>query len=204
MISGRAISFASTILLGSFCSILIGIGFFGLQIFNIQHPGFQFVSFAAICSLFYSMLKYFQIRNAIYVYILIAFLYDILLNFSKIDFAIRDAFFLLCSGLAICLFFQFFEPKLAKLKFDKFLTFSSLFVLAYITATLILALIFSDTHFMQQLFTNISLGLLIGMGLGIGFELANNVDVFWSRRIKSMQFDLCVIHSTRQLHQPLN
>jgi hypothetical protein len=177
--------FASTTFLGIICCILVGVIFFRSQIFSTKYPSFQFIAFGLIYSVFFSGLKYFKIRNAIYMYVLMFLLHEILFRFSKTSFVVRDIFFFLSIGVAVYLFCQYFESKLDKLKFGKFLTFASLFAIANLVATLLLALIFQSAHFMQQLFTNISLGLLIGVGLGIGFELADNINLFWFKRTES-------------------
>ena len=181
----RLMSFLSTTFLGIICCILVGAIFFGTGVFSTNRPSFQFVTFGSICSVFFSTLKYFKIRDAIYVYVLISFLYEILFKFSKISFIIRDVIFFLSMGVAVYLFWQYFEAKLDKIRFGRFLTFASLFSISYIVATLSLALIFQPVHFIQQLFTNISLGLLVGTGSGIGFELADKMNLYWFNRTES-------------------
>lgn len=165
---------------------MVGIIFFGLQVFNTADASFQFIAFGLICSIFYSTLKFSKIRNAIYLYALMIYLHEILFMYSKTSFVVRDVVFFLSMGIAVYLFCRYFEPKMDKLKFGKFLTVAALFSIGYLVATLLLRLIFQPVQFTQQLFTNISFGLLIGIGLGIGFELADKINMYWLKSTESV------------------
>jgi hypothetical protein len=118
--------FVLTTLFGILGSLLISIVFFGLKVFNPKLITFQFVAFGFVGAIFYSTLKFFRLRDAIYILILLFIFHEIAFKPLLVKFIIRDVIFLIALGISIYIFVRFFYDKLSQLKFGKFLTFGSL------------------------------------------------------------------------------
>ncbi len=53
-----------------------------------------------------------------------------------------------------------------------FIVFASFITILYIANTFILSIIFISTNLRQELFMNINLGFLLGLGVGLGLEFS--------------------------------
>jgi hypothetical protein len=167
-------AFVLTAFLGMLGSVLIGILFFGIKVFSPKLMTFQFVAVGFVGAVFYSTLKFFRLKDAIYILILFFFFQEIAFKSLSMKFIIRDVIFFITLGISIYIFVRFFYDKLSQLKFGKFLTFGSLILIGGIVATVILAIIFR-ANLIPAVLENASMGILLGLGLGLGLEISEKI-----------------------------
>ncbi len=160
------------IIIGTICSILIGYSYFGLKVFNPKISSFQFFITGLIGAIFYATLKVYKLRNALFILLFLFIFHEIIIKTSTLSYFIRDLLFIGGISLSIIIFINFFHEKLKEIKFGKFLTFASLFTITYIIITVILGLFLSPVEIKNVLLTNVFIGSLLGIGLGIGLELS--------------------------------
>ena len=166
--------FIITVAMGTICCLIVGLCFFGLKVFVFKDPASQFLIVGLTGSIFYSLLKFRSVIDAILIMILL-YLANLLIFGTARFLLTRLIFFIGVSG-ALFVFHRYFEDKIKELKFGKFLTVASLFTIMYFVCTIVLQIIYNSANFKTELLYNLDLGFLIGLGLGIGIELSNRIN----------------------------
>jgi hypothetical protein len=166
--------FIITVALGTVFCLIVGLCFFGLKVFVFNIPASQFLIVGLTGSIFYSLLKFRSVRDAILIMILL-YLANILAFGSDRFLLTRLLFFVGISG-ALFVFFRYFDDRIKELKFGKFLTVASLFTIMYVVCTIVLQAIYNSADFKTELLYNLDLGFLIGLGLGLGIEISNGIN----------------------------
>lgn len=172
----KIISALATIICCFAGSLLIGILIFGTSIFNSHESSFQFVILGLLGGIIFSVLKYYSVRDALFVVFLFFILDVALFKMTSFRSIVRDILFISGSFGAIFIYRFYFQSKLEKLDVGKFLTFASIYTLSTILITIVAALIFNVEHTMRPfLLVNITRAFLVGTGVGIGFEIADKI-----------------------------
>jgi hypothetical protein len=166
--------FIITVVLGTVCCLIVGLCFFGLKVFVFNTPASQFLIVGLTGSIFYSLLKFRSVRDAILIMILL-YLANLLI-FGSARLVLTRLFFFAGVSSVLFVFYRYFENRIKELKFGKFLTVASLFTIMYFVCTIVLQIIYNSANFKMELFYNLDLGFLIGLGLGIGIEFSNVIN----------------------------
>ena len=157
---------------GTIFSIAIGFLYFGLKVFTPKMASFQFLIGGLIGAIFYSTLIIYRLKDALYVLISLFLFHEIVIKVSTFSYFIRDFIYIGSISFAIYIFVKLFHHKLKEIRFGKFLIFASLFTVASILSTIILGLILSPSEIRNALITNVFIGSLLGIGLGLGLEIS--------------------------------
>jgi len=162
-------SFILLMVFGVITCIIFGVIFFGVNVFNLKSPLFQFVSFGIIGSVSFALFQFDRYRDAAFVSILL-FLIIFLVTGGR--FLFTHFLYFLGVVISILLFSTLIYQKLEHLKYIRPLVLSGIFSISFVVITLILALIYYPGIDKINLFRNMPVGFLIGLGLGVGFELS--------------------------------
>ena len=160
--------------MGTICCLIVGLCFFGLKIFASHNSAFQFITGSLSGSIFFSLLKFRNTRDAFLILILI-YLAD-LVFLGTFLYPLSHLFFFGAVGSALYVFFHFFESMFKELKFGGFLIIACLFALTYFLSVVILRVIYHPLVFHIGIFYNLYFGFLMGLGLGVGIDLSRIVN----------------------------
>ncbi|NHZ85584.1 MAG: hypothetical protein GWP19_06855 [Planctomycetia bacterium] len=158
-----------TIFCGTISTIIIGFLFFGFSIFNKQNPSFQFPVFGIIGTISFALFKLKEFRYSIFILSLL-FLFEIIFTGEK--YIVTHILFYIAMVLSILIYTKFFYARLNNIKYSRFLVLASIISISYVIVTIILGLLFKSDSINLFLFQNMPIGFLIGIGLGLGFELS--------------------------------
>ena len=148
--------------------IAVGAVFFGGRVFAPGSPAFQFVMVGFGLAVFLTLFQTGGSRHLIIAFPLL-FLLDLILAGNR--FAGTRLVFWGWVLLAVFLFFRFYAVPLRSPFFARTLVYAGLLALAYLLATLLLWLIFRSRAVHVDLFRNLPMGFLLGIGQGMGLEL---------------------------------
>jgi len=167
-----------TIVFGTICCTAVGASFFGSKIFNIGLPFFQFISFGLVGSVAFPLFYFKRYRDAIYVLIMLFIINIIIANLTKVSFLIIHLLYFSSVIAAIFLFSKYFFNQIANLKISRPLVLAAILALFFVLATALQWVVFArdDTPF--YILGNLPIGFLVGLGLGIGFEIS---EIFYSK-----------------------
>jgi hypothetical protein len=165
-----------TVILGTLGSLLIGLAISGTRIFNIHQVVFQYIGSAIIASVFYSMLTFSSRRNAFLILAMLFILFEAIERNFEFFYLLRNVLYFADIAAAVFIYSEFILPKIKELKFGKFLAFTSLYASFGAILGFILTLIHkNDTTFAEVVrrgYEDISFQFLIGLGIGLGLEIA--------------------------------
>ena len=173
---------ALTISLGTICCMALGALFFGLKIFDKELPFFQIASFGLVGSLAFSLFYFKRYRDATYVLIMLFIINIIIANLTKVSFLIIHFLYFSSVIVAVFLFSKYFFIQIANMKISRPLVLASILALFFVMATGLQWVIFAKDGMPFYPLGNLPIGFLIGLGLGIGFELS---DYLFSNKILS-------------------
>ena len=162
----------ATTILGTITSTLIGLVFFGLEVFQSKSPFFQFISVGLICSLSLVLFNLKRYRDSAFI-LIILFLFDYMWYGSK--YPITHFIYYLSVILSTYVFSRYFYVQLEKIKYSRPLILSSLLSIMFVVAYLLLTMIYSSGPGSLRPFKNMPIGFLIGLGVGIGLEMAEHI-----------------------------
>lgn len=157
---------------GTLTSVLIGITFFGLEVFQPQSPFFQFLVYGIIGSISFILFKLNRYRDALFILSLL-FLFEILWLGSKFPITHLLYYLSITSGLFI--FYKYFFVQTQTIKYARPLILASILALLFVVVFFALKLIYAPGSGKLLPFKNMPVGFLIGIGLGIGIELAEHL-----------------------------
>jgi hypothetical protein len=183
--SERLVKFVVTSLLAATTTAVIGFIFFQSAIFEINGSSFQFLTFGIAGGMIFSTFRFLSKQQAAFSIILLLVLDLVLDRSTTWRFMLRDAIYYFGITAAIFLFAYYFFNKLRGVLLARILVLGSTIALSYLAITIILYLVFlpSSNGFSpdlsQMIYFNLSQGFLIGLGIGIGIELAERALKRW-------------------------
>ncbi|MGE5500045.1 MAG: hypothetical protein ACM3Q2_18385, partial [Syntrophothermus sp.] len=146
---------------------------------NIYSYPFQFVTYGFIGSVVFAALKYLTLRDSLFL-MAACFVANILLynHTVLVPFIIMDTIIL--SGLYVSIWYYYtrWYHQLSEAFYFRPLALTAIYGIFYPAFGIVLLLIYTFVfgkhydNFFNILFTDAKMGTLIGMGLGIGFEMA--------------------------------
>jgi hypothetical protein len=169
-------NFVRTVVCSLGCSVLVGFLLFGPAVFQTASIGFQLVSFGAFGALLIATIRVVSIQKFFAAVVLIGFLYEYVITPSGFAMILRDSFNLLGITGTIILFYRSIHKRLEELPLVRPLLVAAMLALNGVVVTLLLivvrqifygAITFHGGIILQSL----SMGFLLGFGLGTGDEL---------------------------------
>lgn len=162
------LKFAIFALSGLSITLLTGYLFFGSEIWNIRQPMFGFTVYGVSGALFFGLLIIRRFRVAIFT---IIFLFALVLFASQARFLIAQFLFYFTSITAVLIYWSRIYGNGRSWRWMRPLSLSGLFGVFYIGITVLLGIIYLGG--VSRPLSNLSVGFLIGLGLGLGFELGD-------------------------------
>lgn len=167
------------VLFGALGSILLGAVFFGTAVFHRRHPAFAFTGYGIAGAVVFPLVQGRRSRDAGFA-VVAFFLLNLLLAGTR--FWLTQLLFYGAAVVSVYLFAERFYRPLGKIPAARPLVLAGLFAIGFILDTLILAAVYHGRTGGFLPFRNLPVGFLIGLGLGIGFELAEYVIAGKERR----------------------
>ena len=154
---------------GIICCLMLGFIFFGFRVFTIGHAPFQFTAYGLVGSISFSLFAFRRYRDALFVLLLLfalnialvgtAYLFTHLLSFGSV--------------VAVTyIFSRYYFFELGNLKLARPLILAGLLSILYLLITAFLGMFYETDIVRVAVFGNMPYGFLVGLGLGLGFELA--------------------------------
>lgn len=162
----------SFILFGTAASILSGFVFFGTNVFNLRSPLFQFLSFGVVGSVSFALFRANRLRDVIFANVLF---FLTLFIASGNRFFLTRLFYFAVVVFSVFAYSEWVYPKLQSLKLVRPLILAGFFAICFLLVTLILTVLYHTKAMHVLPFRNMPIGFLIGLGLGIGFEISEYV-----------------------------
>jgi hypothetical protein len=162
------------------CSILIGLIFYQGNVFLRTHYAFQFITAGVIGSVFFNLLRFDNLRDAVAGLFVMFIILSLLTQPSSITFVVRDIVYAASIGAAISLFYTNYFKR-AKGKVLTPVIIGMLLGGTNLVAIIILLVIGGHslvTNAGSMLITVI-LGILIGFGIGTGILISEKVNSFY-------------------------
>lgn len=164
-----------TTILGTVVCLAIAVLFFGTNINDLQQPTVYFLLLGFAGSLSLALFRQKKVRDVIYINILIYVLFAIVASFLRPITALILLIYYAALIGAIYFFSKSFDAKLPQSIFIRPLLLAGLIGLLFIIANFIHGLMFIDRFHIGFLLRNMPIGFLVGLGVGIGSEIANKV-----------------------------
>lgn len=166
---------ASTVAFGTACSAIVGLLFFGLKIFNIKLPFFQFIAYGITGSVSFSLFQLRRNRDAIYVLIMLFIVDAVIAGLTRLSFLITHFLFFSSVIIAAYLFSKYLYNQSASLKISRPLILAGILAILFLAVTVLMWIIFGKNYSPFNPLANLPTGFLIGLGLGIGFEISERI-----------------------------
>lgn len=154
---------------GTITCLLLGVTFFGVEVFDTRSPFFQFVIYSIIGSLSFILFHLERYREAIFILVLL-FLFGIIWLGSKYPLTHTLAYLSVIIGMYI--YSRYFFTQIQTIKYSRPLILASIFAILFVMVTFILTLVYHANQGKLLPFKNMPAGFLIGLGLGMGIELS--------------------------------
>ncbi len=172
--------FLYTVICGLIFSIIIGIIFFQTHVFNHHSPSFAFVTFGLVGAVVFAALSFRNIKDSILFTIMLLIINFTIYSGHSFKFALRDILSFAAIWLSMYLYDIWFIPKVQNMRYIRALGLGVIFATCNVVAGVILILIFiiiydMRTQLIPILFSYLQTGMLVGLGLGIGFDLAETI-----------------------------
>jgi hypothetical protein len=143
--------------------------FFGMKIFDVESPLFQFVSYGFIGSLAFAI---FKAQRYLISLMVLTGLFVGLYFLTGAHFLVSHIFYYMSMLLSIFIFSVLIFDHLKTTKFIRPLILATMISIFFVSNTFLLSLIYSRDISSTIVFKNMFMGLLIGVGIGIGVEMA--------------------------------
>lgn len=165
-------------MLGALACIIVGFLFLGGRIFHTYHPAFQFTVYGISGSLLYALLQFRNIRDFIFVLIFWVVLDLILFRITSFPIIVVRILYILMVGLAIYIYHLFANLTIKKSFILKPVFLAGLLPILFLPIQLLVSIFKNnpESEIRVEIDYQTIFGLLIGFGLGIGFELFNVLD----------------------------
>lgn len=166
-----------TIGFGSVCCLLIGLLFFGLKIFDTKLPLFEFFTFGIIGSVAFTLFNVKRYRDAIFALIFLLFFNVIVVGMYTVSILITYLLYFSCVILSVHIFTKYFYNQLANMKISRPIVLAGILAMLFVVATCIQWILVASGNKQFYVLSNLPLGFLLGLGMGIGFEIS---EIFYS------------------------
>jgi len=160
-------TFTSILLFGTLFPIIIGVAFYGIKIFDVNNALFQFVSYAFIGSLIFSILK---TQKYIISLIVLLLMFLGLYFLTGGHFILSHIFYDIALTISVFIYALLIFDHLNTARYLRPLILATILSIFFVSNTFILSLIYAETITSVLIFKNMLIGLLIGAGIGIGIE----------------------------------
>ncbi len=172
--------FLYTVICGLIFSIIIGVIFFQTHVFNHRSPSFAFITFGLVGAIAYAALKFRDKKDSILFTIILLIINFTIYSEHTFKFALRDILSFAAIWLSLYLYKVWFIPQVQNMKYIRALGLGVILGACNIVACLILILFFTLLFDMRiqlipMLFFYLQMGMLIGLGMGIGFDVAETL-----------------------------
>jgi hypothetical protein len=157
---------------GSVSCILLGILFFGFEVFNSKSPFFQFVAYGIIGSVSFILFNLKRYRDATFVLVLL-YLFNILLFSTK--YLLTGLLYFLAVIAGSYIYSAYFFNQVKNIKTSRPLILAGIYAILFLIVTLLLVFIYEPTAGKLFAIKNMPIGFLIGLGLGLGIELSDYI-----------------------------
>jgi hypothetical protein len=158
----------SVLLFGTLISIITGVAFYGMKIFDIESPLFQFVSYGFIASLTFALFKAQKYILSILVNIaLFVGLFYLTGHFHLIS----HLFYYFAVLVSVFIYSILIFDHLKTAKYIRPVILAAMFSIFFVSDTFLLSVIYSQTINSSLVFKNMLVGLLIGLSVGVGIEV---------------------------------
>ena len=159
------------VICGWLSCVLCSIIFFGVRTLEIDNPLFIFVKAGCLGSVAFALFIQNRIRDAVFLLILLSI-------FEVVLFGLKHPVTHLLFIIALIMLLYFFARRVyKKLSFYKIVRpriIAGKMAISFICITVIVHLLYAPAWERLFLFENMPIGFMIGISLGIGFELAQN------------------------------
>jgi hypothetical protein len=160
-------TFTSVLLFGTLISVIVGVTFYGMNIFNVKSPIFQFVSYGFIGSLTFGLLKAQKYFMSVIIHPL---LFTGLFFLTGGQFLVSHIFYYFAILISLFIFSILIFDHLATAKYLRPIILATMLSIFFVSDTFLLSLIYTTPVTSALIFRNMLIGLLIGLGVGIGIE----------------------------------
>ena len=164
--------FVATVFFGAFCSVLAGVAFFGMQVFQVSSPLFQFLSYGFAGSLAFALFQKRFFIVSLFVHII---LFTGLYFLGGRSFFVSRLFFYGGLLAVMYLYTVYVAEGFPERPYLRPLVSGFMMAAVFTLNTFILSLIHGSGGGIRGIFPNMTAGALIGLGLGIGFEIAKKI-----------------------------
>lgn len=173
-------NFLYTIIFGFLFSIIIGVIFFQTNIFSYYSRSFVFISFGLTGAIIFAALKYRNLQDSILLAAILFIINFIIYSQHSFKFALRDILEFTAIWLSMYLYKIWFIPKMEDKKYIRALGLGAIYaginVLAGIVVMTLFILLYDlRIHVFPLLFSYLQVGMLVGLGLGIGFDVVEGL-----------------------------
>ena len=161
------------------CCLILGFIFYQGQIFEFRSPKFIIFYFGLTGSVIYAAFEYRNIKDSIIFTLALLFINILLYKARPFIFIIRDIITFAILWFGIYLYIFHLEKKMESFKFTRAFALGLFVALTLCIASLFLLLLevhFSNISFnlvKEVLFLSSQSGMLIGLGIGLGYDLSN-------------------------------
>lgn len=162
-------TFLSILLLGTLISIITGVAFFGIKIFDVESPLFQFISYGFIGSLAFAL---FKAQRYIVSLVVLVGLFVGLFYLTGAHFLVTHIFYYMSLVISIFIYSILIFDHLKTAKFIRPIILATMNSIFFVSNTFLLSLIYTQSITSALVFKNMFMGLLIGLGIGLGIEIA--------------------------------
>lgn len=163
-------------LFGFLLCVLIGLVFFGTNIFNPKLHTFQIVLFGIVGSIFYSVHKYGSLKES-YVIGILLFIANFVFQGKAVTFVtiLRDLVFFASLFSSLILYNYLLKKYFYSPKYIRALALALILVMFNVIATLFLISVYaaSPSEALSGVLINARYAALVGVGIGLGIDLFN-------------------------------
>ena len=166
---------------GFFFCLLTGFIVFQMSVFNIYSMAIQFIVYGLPGAIIFSALRYVGVKESILYTAAAIFLEMIIMRTTSIMFIMRDFCFFASLWAALFIYKTQFIPRSKRTKRFRAIGLGVILGLTNIAAGLVLFTLHyfvygsSYTHVQYLLYAFMKYGMLIGLGLGVGFDVGEEV-----------------------------
>lgn len=169
------------VIAGTLSCIVLGYLVYQSSVFQLTHPAFGFILFGFMGSTTFAVLRTSSVSKAAATLLMLVVLSEVLTKPPEWHFILRDVLFALSIGTSVFVFHRMFYKQLSLIRMARPLILGSLIAISATLVTVVLVLVLSlfSTTFradpLHSITVNLSNGFLIGLGMGIGFELVSTM-----------------------------
>jgi len=161
-----------TTVAGTIFCVLFALIFFGFNFFDFQKPPIYFLVLGIAGSLSLALFKQKRTRDAIFINILVYFLFSlIVVSMKRPILAVILLIYFTAMVAALYFYVHYFDKKLAHLPIARSLILAAMVGLFYVAANFLHGLLFISQFSTRFLLGNLPIGFLLGLGFGLGDEV---------------------------------